>query len=110
MIRLINRLIIFNRSSFDILGPEEPEQIGRLPVTLICGFLGAGKTSLIRHVLDKKHGEEGYRFAVISDTACSIKMDQELMDFAQKKGVCIFRGSMIRLFSIIEQIKIFPFS
>ncbi|MBV9637810.1 MAG: cobalamin biosynthesis protein CobW, partial [Methylobacteriaceae bacterium] len=30
--------------------------LAKLPVTIITGFLGAGKTTLIRHVLETAHG------------------------------------------------------
>jgi len=36
----------------------------RVPVTIISGFLGAGKTSLLRHVLTVMHGK---RIAVIEN-------------------------------------------
>ena len=35
---------------------------GPVPVTLITGFLGAGKTTLVHHILTAQHG---YRIAVI---------------------------------------------
>ncbi|GJE97201.1 cobW-domain-containing protein [Phanerochaete sordida] len=38
-------------------GPEKT-----VPLTIICGFLGAGKSTLIRRILSEKHG---YRIAVI---------------------------------------------
>jgi hypothetical protein len=39
-----------------------PQQLGQVPVTLITGFLGAGKSTLINHILTSKHG---YRCAVL---------------------------------------------
>lgn len=30
----------------------------RIPVTVITGFLGAGKTTLINHVLTAEHGKK----------------------------------------------------
>lgn len=35
---------------------------GTVPLTIICGFLGAGKSTLIRRILTERHG---YRIAVI---------------------------------------------
>ncbi len=31
-------------------------QIGKIPATIITGFLGAGKTTLVRHVLENAGG------------------------------------------------------
>ncbi|KIY96934.1 COBW domain-containing protein 2 [Monoraphidium neglectum] len=44
-------------ASADKAGPRPP-----VPVTLITGFLGAGKTTLVRHILTARHGR---RIAVI---------------------------------------------
>ncbi|KAF5836021.1 CobW/HypB/UreG, nucleotide-binding domain-containing protein [Dunaliella salina] len=43
-------------------GGQEDEQDGPVPVTLITGFLGSGKTTLVRHLLTADHG---LRIAVI---------------------------------------------
>ena len=31
--------------------------LGKVPATVITGFLGAGKTSLIRHVIERANGK-----------------------------------------------------
>ena len=43
-----------------MIQPVEREPI---PVTLLSGFLGAGKTTLMRHILQQNHrdGEKGQR-------------------------------------------------
>ena len=43
-------------------GPDVTGPANRLPVTVVSGFLGAGKTSLLRHVL---HNRAGRRVCVI---------------------------------------------
>eukprot|EP00811_Abedinium_folium_P037116 NODE_9761_length_1401_cov_4.528257.p1 GENE.NODE_9761_length_1401_cov_4.528257~~NODE_9761_length_1401_cov_4.528257.p1 ORF type:complete len:406 (-),score=118.72 NODE_9761_length_1401_cov_4.528257:131-1348(-) len=48
----------------DCDGGEEDPLAGRTPVTLLTGALGAGKTTLIRHILEAEHG---YRVAVIQN-------------------------------------------
>jgi cobalamin biosynthesis protein CobW len=65
----------------------------RIPVLVVSGFLGSGKTSLVRHLLDdaRAHGE---RVAVISNEFGALGIDQAILGeggeaFVELEGGCV---------------------
>ena len=73
----------------------------RLPVTVLTGYLGAGKTTLHNRIL---HGDHGCRYAVIVNEFGEIGIDGELVAsgseelFEMNNGCicCTVRGDLIR--------------
>ena len=51
-------------------------QLGRIPCTIVTGFLGAGKTTLIRNVLANAQGR---RLAVIVNEFGDVGIDGEIL-------------------------------
>src|ERR1043166_6400476 len=48
----------------------------RIPATIVTGFLGAGKTSLVRHLLAHANG---HRLAIIVNEFGEVGIDRELL-------------------------------
>lgn len=55
---------------------EELRRKARLPVTVITGFLGAGKTTFVNHLLSARHGR---KLAVIENEFGEVAIDDALL-------------------------------
>lgn len=74
---------------------------GRIPVTVVTGYLGAGKTTLVNRVLK---AEDGRRYAVIVNEFGEVGIDGELIESGEEDLVelssgcvcCVVRGDLIR--------------
>ncbi|HEX5064786.1 MAG TPA: GTP-binding protein [Myxococcota bacterium] len=65
----------------------------RIPVLVVSGFLGSGKTSLVRHLLDDA-ARRGIRAAVVSNELGELGVDAELLagrpgDYVEIAGGCV---------------------
>jgi G3E family GTPase len=75
---------------------------GKIPVTVITGYLGAGKTTLLNRILTEQHGR---RYAVIVNEFGEIGIDNDLVVgadeeiFEMNNGCicCTVRGDLIRI-------------
>lgn len=75
---------------------------GRVPVTVLTGFLGAGKTSLLNRILSEAHGR---RFAVIVneygelgiDGGLVVGADEEVFELNNGCVCCKVRGDLLRV-------------
>lgn len=56
--------------------PERPSHLAKIPVTIVTGFLGAGKTTLISHLIRNANGR---RLAVIVNEFGTLGVDGEIL-------------------------------
>ena len=52
------------------------EPAATIPFTIVTGFLGAGKTSLVKHLLQ---GDHGHRLALIINEFGEVNIDRQLI-------------------------------
>src|SRR3954469_17335319 len=62
---------------------------GRIPVTVITGFLGSGKPTLLNHLLTRA---EFARTAIIVNEYAEAGIDHDLLRFAQEKVLLLENG------------------
>lgn len=90
--------------------PPKPES-EKLPVTILTGFLGAGKTTLMNYILKEKHG---HKFFVIQNEFGQVSVDDDLVREEMKGDskerfvsldngcmCCKVRGDLFRVFKDI---------
>jgi cobalamin biosynthesis protein CobW len=55
---------------------EHPKDLAKIPVTVITGFLGAGKTTLIRHLMQNPQGK---RLAILVNEFGTVGVDGDIL-------------------------------
>ena len=81
----------------------------RIPVLLISGFLGSGKTTLVRHLLDDARAH-GVRAAVVSNELGELGVDAELLagrpdDYVELTGGCVCCKLSDELVATLESLR-----
>ncbi|KAG2428246.1 hypothetical protein HYH02_014428 [Chlamydomonas schloesseri] len=74
----------------------------KIPITVVTGFLGAGKTTLVNHILTANHGK---KIAVIEnefgevgiDDALVMESKEEIFEMNNGCVCCTVRGDLIRI-------------
>jgi len=83
---------------------EEKQDKDKLPVTVITGFLGSGKTTLVNYILTEKHG---VRVCVIENEFGSVDIDtslvkekmsaaEEIISLDNGCACCTVRGDLVK--------------
>ncbi len=73
---------------------DRPAPAGGIPALVVSGFLGAGKTTLVRHLLREAQAQ-GARLAVVSNEFGALGIDQALLDdradsqYVELEGGCV---------------------
>jgi G3E family GTPase len=71
--------------------PPDPKPLKPLPVTLVSGYLGAGKTTLVNSILS---GDHGLRIAVLVNDFGEIAIDEALIGARDGDVIALANGCM----------------
>merc|ERR1739848_955677 len=105
----------------DVEMTAEESEDELLQVSLLCGFLGAGKTTLMKHVLETKHEEDDFKCAVIVNDMAALNIDKSLIDqsalvqtdevIAMQNGCfcCTLQNDLVEQIKELAQKKLFNY-
>ena len=69
----------------------KPPAVSALPFTVIGGFLGAGKTTMLNHLLENSRGT---RFAVLVNDFGELNIDERLITQHDGETIALTNGCM----------------
>jgi len=89
----------------DLIEAKTKTVINKIPVTIITGFLGSGKTTLVNNIL--RGNEHGLKIAVIENEFGAVSIDEQLVseNIKEKEDIismdngcvcCTIRGDLVR--------------
>src|SRR5260221_443343 len=84
------------------------EEANMVPVTILTGFLGSGKTALLNRILKEDHGQ---RIAVIENEFGEAGIDADIVEQSEEQIVemnngcicCTVRGDLIRILGTLKE-------
>ena len=56
----------------------------KIPVTIICGFLGAGKTTMVQHILGNR---SGLKVGVVVNDVAEVNVDSQVLSVQDADGI-----------------------
>ncbi|KAH9936251.1 CobW domain-containing protein [Fomitopsis serialis] len=84
-------------------GKTEPKELPlTVPLTIICGFLGAGKSTLVKRILTERHG---YRIAVIMNEFGDTAQSEEFLELANGCLCCSIKDTGVAAIERLMQKK-----
>ena len=80
---------------------ETGPSLAKIPVTIVTGFLGAGKTTLIRHVLENAGGR---RLALVINEFGDVGVDGDVELLVDLDGGHLGLGEQFDELDVVEQV------
>lgn len=87
---------------------NEASNAGKIPVTILTGFLGSGKTTLLNRILSEQHGgkiaviENEFGEAGIDNEILLQDTDQQIVEMNNGCLCCTVRGDLVRILDTLS--------